>query len=59
MSCKACEEAQKPNPKSITSLNGGTYVRVEAGNVLIVGCQEHLEELMGRRLIMIKVPEDE
>jgi hypothetical protein len=56
MSCAACELAQEPNKKSLTQLNGGTFVRVGAANVLIVGCQQHLEELIGRSLVMLKIP---
>ena len=35
MSCQKCEE----NPIE-------TYIRVGNGNVMVVGCEEHLKELM-------------
>lgn len=37
MSCKICEE----NPIK-------TYVRVGNGNVMIVGCEKHLRELLAK-----------
>lgn len=56
MSCLECDKAQEPNSKSLTHLNGGTYIRVEAASILIVGCKKHLEQFMGRPLNMIVIP---
>lgn len=57
MSCVACDEAQELNEKSLTHLNNATFIRVGNGNVLIAGCQKHLEEFTGRKLVMLREPE--
>ena len=48
MSCKHCEE----NPVE-------TYVRVGNGNVMIVGCVEHLRELIAKLRLADEVRRNE
>lgn len=41
MNCQNCEKSQ-----DFTTMNGVTYVRVGNGNVAIIGCNEHLKQLL-------------
>lgn len=46
MSCQKCDEAQEVVPGNFTGMANATYVRVDAANVLIAGCREHLKRLI-------------
>ncbi len=48
MSCKDCEEVQKKAfDKNIPETVAIAYIRIETGNVAIVGCEKHLKKLIG------------
>ena len=43
MSCKNCEKLKE---EILKSKNNITYVRIETSNIAIIGCRQHLKELL-------------